>query len=63
MKLKCAVVKMKLREREEPEETLLISVATEDRQLVVILKDNSTSETFNDLKSRFGGTFFVFELG
>jgi hypothetical protein len=59
MKLKCAVVRKKLKEKEEPEETLLISAAKEDRLLVAILKDNSSSETFNCLSPALAGLFLL----
>ena len=58
MKHRSAVVRKKLKEKEEPEETLLTSAAKEDRHLVVrSLKDNSSSETFNDLSPALAGLF------
>jgi hypothetical protein len=57
MKLRSAVVRKKLNEKEEPEETPLTSAAKEDRLLVANLKDNSSSETFNCLSPALAGLF------
>jgi hypothetical protein len=63
MKLRSAVVRTKLKEKEEPEETLLTSAGTHVLPVTPVLKDNSTSRDLQQIKSSaFAGDFFYHRL-